>query len=76
MPKLRYTLTPGDLARLQATESTSLLWLAVVLVENDGTISANLRAPIVINPSAMIGCQVMPQRSLYPIRHVIAGPAV
>jgi flagellar assembly factor FliW len=73
---LRYALTPADLVRLQATEDTPLLWLAIVLVEADGTIAVNLRAPIVINPAVMIGCQAMPQRSLYPVRHVISAPAV
>ena len=76
IPTLRYALAPADLVRLHATEETPLLWLAIVLVEPDGTIAVNLRAPIVINPEAMIGCQVMPQRSLYPIRHVISTPAV
>ena len=76
MPALRYALAPADLVRLRATEDTPLLWLAIVLVEADGTIAVNLRAPIVINPETMIGCQVMPQRSLYPVRHVISAPAV
>ena len=76
VPALRYALAPADLARLRATEDTPLLWLAIVLVEADGTIAVNLRAPIVINPETMIGCQVMPQRSLYPVRHVISAPAV
>lgn len=76
VPTLRYALAPADLARLRASEDTPLLWLAIVLVETDGTIAVNLRAPIVINPQTMLGCQVMPQRSLYPIRHVISAPAV
>lgn len=76
VPTLRYALAPADLARLRATEDTPLLWLAIVLVEADGTIAVNLRAPIVINPETMLGCQVMPQRSLYPVRHVISAPAV
>jgi flagellar assembly factor FliW len=74
-PTLRYALAPADLVRLQATEDTPLLWLAIVLADPDGTVSVNLRAPIVINPAVMIGYQVMPQRSLYPIRHVISAPA-
>ena len=73
---LRYTLAPADMTRLQATEETPLLWLGIVLVEPDGTVSVNLRAPIVINPAVMVGYQVMPQRSLYPIRHVISAAAV
>lgn len=75
-PSLRYALGPADLVRLQATEDTPLLWLAIVLVEPDGTVSVNLRAPIVINPATMVGYQVMPQRSLYPVRHVISAGAV
>ena len=75
-PTLRYALAPADMARLQATDETPLLWLGVVLVEPDGTVSVNLRAPIVINPAVMVGYQVMPQRSLYPIRHVISPAAV
>lgn len=75
-PTLRYALAPADLNRLQATDETPLLWLAIVLAEPDGTVSVNLRAPIVINPAVMVGYQVMPQRSLYPIRHVISTPTV
>ena len=74
MPTFRYALSAADLSRLQATEATALLWLAIVLVESDGTVTANLRAPIVINPEAMIGHQLMPQDCLYPLRHVIYTP--
>lgn len=74
VPTLRYTLGPADLARLDATADTPLLWLAIVLVEADGTVAVNLRAPIVINPATMVGYQVMPQNSLYPLRHVITAP--
>lgn len=75
LPTFRYVLGPADLSRLRATEETPLLWLAVVLVEPDGTVTANLRAPIVINPAVMVGHQVMPQDCLYPLRHVIAAAA-
>ena len=74
MPSLRYRLTAPDLERLQATPDTPLLWLAIVMIEPDGTVCVNLRAPIVINPVTMIGCQIMPDRSLYPVRHVISAP--
>lgn len=75
LPGYRYSLSPADLSRLRATDTTPLLWLAVVLVEADGTVSANLRAPIVINPETMTGQQVMPQDTLYPLRHVIFSPS-
>jgi len=35
--------------------------------------SVNLRAPVVINPARMVGCQVMPHDSLYPLRHPLAA---
>jgi flagellar assembly factor FliW len=72
MPTLKYALGASDLTRLQASPDTPLLWLAIVLLEADGALSVNLRAPIVINPETMIGCQIMPERSLYPVRHVIS----
>lgn len=71
----RYTLNRTDRERLGATDETNLLWLAIVLVEADGTIAVNLRAPIVINPDAMTGLQVMPQDCVYPLRHVIVPAA-
>ena len=71
LPTFRQALGGADLERLGADGSTPLLWLAIVLVEADGTLAANLRAPIVINPINRIGQQVMPHDSLYPLRHVI-----
>jgi flagellar assembly factor FliW len=41
------------------------------MVEPDGTIAVNLRAPIVINPTRMVGQQVIPHNSVYPLRHVL-----
>ena len=63
--------TPGDLQRLEATETTRLLWLALVTVEPNGTVAANLRAPLAINPERMIGRQVLPNDSSYAIRHLL-----
>ncbi len=71
MPTFRYTLSRTDLARLGSTDGSGLLWLAIVLIEPDGTLTANLRAPIVINPTSMVGQQVLPHDCLYPLRHVI-----
>ena len=73
LQNFRSALSKNDLARLGADENTPLLWLAIVLLEADGTVAANLRAPIVINPATMIGQQVMPQDTLYPLRHVIVS---
>jgi len=47
-----------------------LLWLAIVTItEKEAT--ANLRAPVVINPSKMIGCQLIRDNDQYPVRFAI-----
>jgi flagellar assembly factor FliW len=67
-------LGAGDTRRLGVSDPSRLLWLALVTVELDGTVVANLRAPIVINPDRMLGRQVLPNDSPYPIRHVMVRP--
>jgi flagellar assembly factor FliW len=71
-PTYRFELSEADRARLGAADDTTLLWLALLMVEPDGTIAVNLRAPIVINPERMVGYQVMPHDCLFPLRHVLA----
>lgn len=70
-PGYRCQLSDADRNALRADEQTPLVWLSLVAVEADGTISVNLRAPIVINPATMLGRQVIPYESLYPLRHVL-----
>lgn len=70
----RCRLTESDLRALGADNETTLLWFSI-LSEVDGVLSANLRAPIVINPQRMIGRQVLPDEGLYPIRHVLTPKA-
>ena len=67
----RCELSDADLRRLGAGREEPLLWLAVVMVEESGALTVNLRAPIVINPKTMIGQQVLPHNCLYPLRHVL-----
>ena len=69
----RTTLTTGDRLKLGADEDTRVLWLALVTPHGDQDASVNLRAPVVVNPLRMIGCQVMPHNSLYPLRHPLGG---
>jgi flagellar assembly factor FliW len=69
LPKYRSVLSPADLHRLGATEKTLLLWLALVVLDENGTATANLRAPVVINPASMVGFQLLPSNSLYPLRY-------
>jgi flagellar assembly factor FliW len=70
-PGYRCTLSDVDRHALKADGDDTLLWLALVTVEADGTVAVNLRAPIVINPARMLGQQVIPYESLYPLRHVL-----
>ncbi|HVB38999.1 MAG TPA: flagellar assembly protein FliW [Vicinamibacterales bacterium] len=69
LPSYRCDLSTADRQRLRADEHTSLLWLALVTMVGELEGSVNLRAPIVINPAGMIGYQVMPHNTLYPLRH-------
>lgn len=68
-PAYRCHLSPSDRDRFQVTKDAPLLWLVLVSLKEDGEATANLRAPIVINPARMVGYQVMPHDSLYPMRY-------
>jgi flagellar assembly factor FliW len=73
LPDYRAVLTQTDLSRLGVGDAVpALLWLAIVSIDATGASYVNLRAPIVINPERMLGYQVMPHNSLYPLRHPLA----
>lgn len=73
LKRYRRILSPADRVRLDVSDEDTLLWLAIVTLSPDETASVvNLRAPIVINPRVMIGFQVMPHHSLYPVRHPLS----
>jgi flagellar assembly factor FliW len=74
LPSYRTDLGAADRLRLGATDGQQLLWLALVTMDAGQGPSVNLRAPIVVNPARMLGCQVMPHSSLYPLRHPLALP--
>lgn len=67
----RCALTEVDRLRLGGEHEDTLLWAAVVSVQADQT-QVNLRAPVVINPRLMVGYQLMPSNSLYPLRFDMA----
>jgi flagellar assembly factor FliW len=74
LPEYRCALNDVDRARLGVSDSqdeAALLWLALLTIELDGTITVNLRAPVVVNPARMVGHQVVPYQCVYPIRHVV-----
>jgi flagellar assembly factor FliW len=77
LPTYRTVLSQADLVRLGTTNEAAaapLLWLAIVTLEDaTGQAHVNLRAPIVINPQMMVGYQLMPSNSLYPLRHPLSG---
>lgn len=73
LPDYRCVLGGTDLMRLGARAEAPLLWLAIVSFDADGAAFVNLRAPVVINPERMLGFQVMPHNSLYPLRHPLAS---
>ena len=70
-PDYRCVLSDVDRARLGEPDEASLVWLAVVTVLDDQTL-VNLRAPVVVNPTRMLGYQLMPSNSLYPLRFELA----
>jgi flagellar assembly factor FliW len=63
----RCALSDTDRLRLGGAADDTLLWAAIVTVQADRT-HVNLRAPVVINPALMVGYQLMPSNSLYPLR--------
>ena len=71
LPDYRCVLSDVDRARLGEADEASLVWFAVVTVLDDQTL-VNLRAPIVVNPMRMLGYQLMPSNSLYPLRFELA----
>lgn len=68
-PGFSVSLDAPNLARLAADGQAPLLWLAIVAAGDDGTATANLRAPVVINPGTMHGIQVIAVESAYPVDH-------
>ncbi len=65
-PAYDFTLGDTERERLGAAESDPLLWLALVTVAEDGA-TANLRAPVVVNPRRMLGCQIVRDDAAYRI---------
>ena len=68
----RARLNQSDLTRLGATDETSLVWLAIVTVGDDG-LFANLRAPVVINPARMLGFQLVLRQRLPAAAAAVRG---
>ena len=63
-------LGAAERSRLETAPDEPLLWLAIVHVD-DLAITANLRAPIVINPRRMLGLQVMGADTAWATDHLL-----
>lgn len=72
VPGFHAALGAPERARLDARPDEPLLWLSIVHVD-ELAITANLRAPIAINPRRMLGLQVMGADSAYPTDHLLTG---
>ncbi len=69
-PAYDLTLREFERARLGAGPEP-LLWLAIVSLSAEGA-TANLQAPVVINPRRMVGCQFIRDDGDYPVRFRIS----
>jgi flagellar assembly factor FliW len=67
--RYRCVLSDADRLRLGVNAAAPLVWLTVITIAQEEELYVNLRAPIVINPERLIGMQVMPYNTLYPLRH-------
>lgn len=72
MAGYRGVMSEADKTRLGAQDESVLVWLAIVSFDDAERAFVNLRAPIVINPKRRLGCQVMPHRSVYALRHPLS----
>lgn len=68
VPDYHLELPPAARHRLEARDDDRLVWLALVRLEAD-TALVNLRAPVAVNSRRMIGVQVIPGESPYPVDH-------
>lgn len=74
MPDYQCSLPAEQRRQVGAEEETPLVWLALVaLSDGEDAPTANLRAPVVINPTSMLGCQFVLDDARYPVRHALAA---
>ena len=68
-PRYPTALARVDVTRLGGGDQDPLLWLAIITTREDGAITVNLRAPIVINATSMRGIQLINVDTTYLIDH-------
>ena len=69
VPDYQHTLRPEERAQIKAEDDTPLVWLALLTFDGSDNPTVNLRAPVVINPESMTGCQVIVEDDRYTVRH-------
>lgn len=68
------TMSETDRAALELEDTDTMIVLAIVVVsEEQMEVTANLLAPVIINPRVGSGRQVILQGSSYSVRHRIFG---
>ena len=60
-------LDPSAQVRIDVQPGDTLLWLAIVTLNEPGRSTVNLKAPVVINTSRMLGRQVILDSTAYPV---------
>ena len=60
-------LGPAARAKVGAQPGDAFLWLGIVTLTDHRKATVNLKAPIVINTSRMLGCQVILDGTAYPV---------
>ena len=73
VPDYMRPLRPEELAQVDAEPDTALVWLALVAFTSENVPTANLRAPIVINPVSMRGAQIVVDDERFTARHELAA---
>ncbi len=67
------TLQPDERAQVNAEPDAPLVWLVLLAYTGDDVLTANLRAPVVINPASMCGAQFVVDDERYTVRHELAA---
>ncbi len=73
LPDYECSLQPSQLSHVGADEDTPIVWLVLVSFASGDVATANLRAPVAINPTSMLGCQFVVDDERYPVRHELAA---
>lgn len=66
-------LRPDERAQVDAEPDTPLVWLVLLAFTGEDIPTANLRAPIVVNPASMLGAQFVIDDERFRAQHELAA---